>query len=88
MPTVLQTLEYDSPRSLTSRGRAAYKAAFFFAHMAGTAVKPRTIIYIDGLNFYYGAVKGTPHKWLRTELRGLHRSGISVTKSAVSLTKA
>lgn len=21
-------------------------------------------VYIDGFNFYYGAVKGTPHKWL------------------------
>ncbi len=26
-----------------------------------------TIIYIDGFNFYYGAVKGTPHKWLDYE---------------------
>jgi uncharacterized LabA/DUF88 family protein len=24
----------------------------------------RTSIYVDGFNFYYGAVKGTPHKWL------------------------
>lgn len=24
----------------------------------------RTAIYIDGFNFYYGAVKNTPHKWL------------------------
>lgn len=24
----------------------------------------RTSIYIDGFNFYYAAVKGTPHKWL------------------------
>jgi uncharacterized LabA/DUF88 family protein len=24
----------------------------------------RTFIYIDGFNFYYGAVKGTPYKWL------------------------
>jgi len=24
----------------------------------------RTCIYIDGFNLYYGAVKGTPHKWL------------------------
>ena len=23
-----------------------------------------TNIYIDGFNFYYGAVKGTPYKWL------------------------
>lgn len=32
-----------------------------------------TIVYIDGFNFYYGAVKGTPHKWLDVEAlcRGL-----------------
>ncbi len=24
----------------------------------------KTIVYIDGFNLYYGAVKGTPHKWL------------------------
>lgn len=24
----------------------------------------RSIVYIDGFNFYYGAVKGTPYKWL------------------------
>jgi hypothetical protein len=24
----------------------------------------RTICYIDGFNFYYGSVKGTPHRWL------------------------
>jgi len=27
-------------------------------------VRPRTIIYVDGFNFYYGAVRGTAHKWL------------------------
>jgi len=25
---------------------------------------PRTFAYIDGFNLYYGAVRGTPHKWL------------------------
>jgi uncharacterized LabA/DUF88 family protein len=25
---------------------------------------PRTNVYIDGFNFYYGAVRNTPHKWL------------------------
>lgn len=24
----------------------------------------RTFVYIDGFNFYYGAVRGTPYKWL------------------------
>ena len=27
----------------------------------------RTVVYIDGFNFYYGAVKGTPYKWLDLE---------------------
>jgi hypothetical protein len=26
--------------------------------------KPKTHVYVDGFNFYYGAVRGTPHKWL------------------------
>lgn len=26
-----------------------------------------TIVYIDGFNFYYGAVKDTPYKWLDFE---------------------
>jgi hypothetical protein len=24
----------------------------------------RTNVYVDGFNLYYGAVKGTPYKWL------------------------
>lgn len=28
------------------------------------STKPRTIIYIDGFNLYYGALKGTQFKWL------------------------
>lgn len=24
----------------------------------------RTFVYVDGFNFYYGAVRGTPFKWL------------------------
>lgn len=31
------------------------------------AGQPQTIAYIDGFNFYYGAVKGTPYKWLDFE---------------------
>ena len=27
----------------------------------------RSIIYVDGLNLYYGAVRGTPYKWLNIE---------------------
>ncbi len=29
--------------------------------------KPRTIVYIDGFNLYFGALKNTPHKWLDLE---------------------
>ena len=28
------------------------------------ALAKRSIVYIDGFNFYYGAIKHTPHKWL------------------------
>ena len=24
----------------------------------------RTFVYVDGFNLYYGAIKGTPYKWL------------------------
>jgi len=27
----------------------------------------RTIVYVDGFNLYYGAVRGGPHKWLDLE---------------------
>ena len=27
----------------------------------------RTIVYIDGFNLYYGAIKGTSHKWLNLQ---------------------
>lgn len=29
-----------------------------------TKNNPRTIVYIDGFNLYYGCLKGTPHRWL------------------------
>lgn len=31
------------------------------------APKPRTIVYVDGFNFYYGVVKNTGYKWLDFE---------------------
>jgi uncharacterized LabA/DUF88 family protein len=34
--------------------------------------QPRTNVYVDGFNFYYGAVKGTPFKWL--DYRALARA--------------
>jgi hypothetical protein len=37
-------------------------------------------VYIDGFNFYYGAAKGTPHKWL--DLEG---DSYAVTKEPIHL---
>jgi len=28
---------------------------------------PRTIVYIDGFNLYYGAVRGSAFKWLNLQ---------------------
>lgn len=33
-------------------------------------MKPRTIVYVDGFNLYYGAVRGTTHKWLDIGITG------------------
>jgi hypothetical protein len=30
----------------------------------GPGLRMRTYVYVDGFNLYYGAVKGTPYKWL------------------------
>ena len=41
----------------------------------------RTFIYIDGFNLYYGAVKGTPYKWLN--LDDLCRTYLDPTKNDI-----
>lgn len=41
------------------------RLAFFFAPNEFKAMK--TIVYIDGFNLYYGALKGTSNKWLNLE---------------------
>jgi len=28
------------------------------------SLKPRTYVYVDGFNFYYGCLKGNSHKWV------------------------
>ncbi len=35
--------------------------------MSSLIPRQRTIIYIDGFNLYYGALKGTAYKWLNLE---------------------
>ena len=32
--------------------------------MTNVKHRHRTIVYIDGFNFYYGAIRGTQYKWL------------------------
>lgn len=51
------------------RGKKPAKAGFFVSgvqEMQGTpeSAPLRTRVYIDGYNFYYGCLKGTPYKWL------------------------
>lgn len=38
-----------------------------FSIQVGYCSGMRTSVYIDGFNLYYGAVKGTPYKWLDLE---------------------
>lgn len=47
-----------TPRPERPVGRPSWPPFFFLAQ------KPRTIVYVDGFNLYYGAVRGTPYKWL------------------------
>jgi len=35
--------------------------------MASVPPRKRSIVYIDGFNLYYGAIRGGPHKWLNLE---------------------
>ena len=49
------------PPRVSTLGRGAPKGAPAFF---GAYAKMPTYIYIDGFNFYYGAVRGTPYKWL------------------------
>lgn len=48
----------------TVRCRASTEALAFFIKVNVHSFRLRTIVYIDGFNFYYGQLKGTPYKWL------------------------
>jgi uncharacterized LabA/DUF88 family protein len=60
---------YDSPAK--SRFGQPIGLALFFLEclmsIPSSRPKPRSIVYIDGFNFYYGAIKGGPYKWLNLE---------------------
>lgn len=38
-----------------------------FHFMAPVKAKARAIVYVDGFNLYYGALRGTSHRWLDLE---------------------
>ncbi len=41
----------------------------------------KTWVYVDGFNLYYGALKGTPHKWLDlSRMSVLLLPGYQITK--------
>ncbi len=52
-------LRADTPPGPSGAGREA--AARRLLHFEA---RVRTIVYIDGFNLYYGAVRGTPYRWL------------------------
>lgn len=43
----------------------------------------KTIVYIDGLNFYYGATKDTPYKW--ADLKGLSQTVLGDDKEIIQV---
>ena len=55
---------YDSP--VKSRLGSLNDCPLIFCSEAPSPSRDR-IVYIDGFNLYYGAVRGTPHKWLNIE---------------------
>ena len=43
----------------------------------------RTYIYVDGFNFYYGAIKDTPYKWL--DFKKLFQNLLDPTNNIISI---
>ena len=69
MPPAKDVVYYSRRKSTTpphKAGWAVYMAACFFGGSTTilSSVTCRTIVYVDGFNLYYGAVRGSPHKWL------------------------
>jgi len=48
----------------SAAGRGAPKGALAFCGLIVARTTHRTIVYVDGFNLYYGALRGTPFKWL------------------------
>jgi 6-hydroxy-3-succinoylpyridine 3-monooxygenase len=67
-----------TPRPFEGGLAGLYDRLFFLSRFRWTTVElsqpktpqprlKRSIIYIDGFNLYYGALRGSPHKWLNLE---------------------
>jgi hypothetical protein len=53
------------PRFASAAGCGAPKGALaFFGPFIVPTITQRTIVYVDGFNLYYGALRGTRFKWL------------------------
>ena len=61
-------MQFDrtTPRLLQPVGRPT-GPPFSLMAVPAPHVAPRTIVYVDGFNLYYGALKNTPCKWLDLE---------------------
>jgi len=51
----------------TGRLGSLYGCLFVFRGLMRDNSKTRSIVYIDGFNLYYGALRGSPNKWLDLE---------------------
>ena len=51
------------------RGLGSLYGCLFFSRRSidEGGLSTRSIVYIDGYNFYYGVIRGTPYKWLDIE---------------------
>ncbi len=65
-PTVVTTT--TPVTSIIGRGASSEVLAFYALPNCDMNKQPhRTIVYVDGFNFYYGALKGSDYKWLDLE---------------------
>ena len=60
IPGAITTRLLVTPPAVLTAGRGASSEAPAFSRRSWM----RTFIYVDGFNLYYGALKGTPWKWL------------------------
>ena len=71
MKTVMSRYySHYSPTPIQEAAERTFEGALFFYTPGMTSLpaqgnqRRKTAFYIDGFNLFYGALKGTPHKWL------------------------